>query len=187
MHSFEEKKAVMRSPVRTIFFVVSLLVFIPQVKATVVDSSFNGFTIKNEYVIKALPDSVFKYFYRDISSWWSGLHTFSGSAGNLIIQPKANGCFCEKLANGGSVRHLTVIYVDPPNSIRFSGGLGPLQNLAVDGVMNVTFTADEGGTQMTVTYTVGGYSPTSIGSLAPMVDRVLGEQFGALKKYAEGK
>jgi uncharacterized protein YndB with AHSA1/START domain len=167
------------------FFVVSLLVFIPQVKAVVVDSSFYGFTIKNEYVIKALPDSVFKYFYRDISSWWSGLHTFSGSAGNLIIQPKANGCFCEKLTSGGSVRHLTVIYVDPPNLIRFSGGIGPLQSMAVDGVMNVSFVAEDGGTKMTVTYTVGGYSPTSVGSLAPMVDRVLGEQFAGLKRFAE--
>ena len=157
------------------------------VKATIVDSSFNGFTVRNEYVIKSLPDSVFRYFYRDITQWWSGLHTFSGSAGNLIIQPKANGCFCEKLSNGGSVRHMTVIYVNPPEVIRLAGGLGPLQEMAVEGIMTVQFKAEEGSTKMTVTYTVGGYAATSVGALAPIVDKVIGQQFDGLKRFAEGK
>jgi uncharacterized protein YndB with AHSA1/START domain len=183
-----EKNIEMKALSKSLLILAMLILFTPLLaKAAVVDSSSYGFTVRNEYVIKSIPDSVFRYFYRDVSSWWSGLHTFSGSAGNLIIQPKANGCFCEKLNNGGSVRHMTVIYVDPPNIIRFTGGLGPLQGMAVDGIMTINFKAEEGSTRLTVTYTVGGYSPTSLGSLAPMVDRVIGEQFEGLKTFAEGK
>lgn len=154
-------------------------------KAEIVDSSYSGFTVKHEYSIKTVPDSLFKYFYRDISLWWSSLHTFSGNAANMIIQPKANGCFCEKLADGGSVRHMTVIYSAPGKEIRLIGGIGPLQGMAVNGVMTLEMEPGEGGTKLTVVYTVGWYSTKSLGSIAPMVDRVVGEQFAALKAFAE--
>ena len=42
--------------------------------------------------------------------WWDPSHTWSGSAKNLTFEPKAGGCFCEKLADGGSVQHGRVIY-----------------------------------------------------------------------------
>jgi uncharacterized protein YndB with AHSA1/START domain len=155
--------------------------------AEVTDSSYYGFTIKNEYLIKALPDSLYKYIYRDIGLWWSPLHTFSGNAANMILQPKANGCFCEKLADGGSVRHMTVIYAGPGKMLRLSGGLGPLQGMAVDAVMTIELKKTDDGTALTVTYSVGGYLKGGLAGFAPVVDRMLAEQFEGLKRFAEGR
>jgi len=155
--------------------------------AEVTDSSFYGFTVKSEYAIKALPDSLYKYIYRDIGLWWSPLHTFSGNAANLVLQPKANGCFCERLADGGSVRHMTVIYAEPGRVLRLSGGLGPLQEMPVDGIMTITLKQTDAGTALAMTYSVGGYVRGGLAGLAPIVDRVLGEQFEGLKRFAEGR
>lgn len=176
----------MKAILKTVFAsAVLFALWTNQAVAAITDSSFYGFTVKHEYVVKAHPDSLYSWFHRDISRWWSPLHTFSGNSVNLIIQPKANGCFCEKLKDGGSVRHMTVINAAPGRMIRMSGGIGPLQEMAVNGVLTVNLKETEGGTAMTMTYAVGGYAATSLGALAPVVDRVLGEQFGALKRYAE--
>jgi hypothetical protein len=176
----------MKTVVKTVILVVLVsTAFAFRSKGEIVDSSYYGFTVKHEYSVKTVPDSLFKYFYRDIGLWWSSLHTFSGNAANMIIQPKANGCFCEKLADGGSVRHMTVIYVEPGKVVRMIGGLGPLQDMAVNGVMTLNMKPEEGGTKLTVTYTVGGYYAMSLASLAPKVDRVVGDQFEALKVFAE--
>lgn len=156
-------------------------------RAEITDSSFYGFTVKHEYVVKANPDSLYKYIYRDVSLWWSPLHTFSGNAANLIMQPKANGCFCEKLADGGSVRHMTVIYTEPGKVLRLEGALGPLQEMAVNGVLTLEVKSEGEGSLLKFSYTVGGYSATSIAKLAPIVDRVLVEQFDGLKRFAEAK
>ena len=169
---------------------ILFLVFVTGIsvsRAEIIDSSSYGFTVRHEYLVKTVPDSLYLYFYRDISQWWSSMHTFSGNAVNLILQPKANGCFCEKLKDGGSAKHMTVIYAEPGSVIRLSGGLGPLQGMAVNGVLTVEIKAEGGSAKMIMTYVVGGYSATSIGSLAPKVDRVLGEQFAALKHFAESR
>jgi hypothetical protein len=55
------------------------------------------------------------------------MHTFSGDAHNLSIDDKATGCFCEKLASGGGVRHMEVVCADPGKKLVLSGALGPLQ------------------------------------------------------------
>jgi hypothetical protein len=55
------------------------------------------------------------------SDWWNPTHTFSSDAHNLSIDDKAMGCFCEKLASGGSVHHLEVVYADPGQKLVFSG------------------------------------------------------------------
>ena len=64
----------------------------------------------------------------DVGLWWDSSHTFSGNAENLSIDDKAGGCFCENLENGGSVRHLEVVFVDPGKTLRMIGGLGPLSS-----------------------------------------------------------
>ena len=45
---------------------------------------------------------------RDIGDWWNPAHTFSGNAHNISIDEKPMGCFCEKLARQGGVRHMEV-------------------------------------------------------------------------------
>jgi uncharacterized protein YndB with AHSA1/START domain len=154
-------------------------------KAEVTDSTFYGFTVKTELTVRQNPDSLFKYLVRDVGLWWDPQHTFSGSATNLIIQPKANGCFCERLENGGSVRHMTIVFVEPGKILRMTGGMGPLQGMAVEGAMTFQFKPSGAETVLTLTYIVGGYAPGGMAKLAPMVDQVLDEQMQRLRVYAE--
>jgi uncharacterized protein YndB with AHSA1/START domain len=155
-----------------------------EIYASVTDTSFYGFTSKQVLVIKASPDTLYRTF-TDIGRWWDPEHTYSGKAANLSLEPFAGGCFCELLANGGGVHHMTVLYVDPGKIIRLEGGLGPLQAMAVTGIMTVLFTKIPEGTKLTITYTVGGYSPGGLVKLASAVDNVLGLQVTRLKEVAE--
>lgn len=111
------------------------------------------------------------------------MHTFSGDSHNLS---KAMGCFCEKLADGGSVRHLEVVYADPGKQLVFSGALGPLQSIAAAGSMTIQLDGAAGaGTKLGVVYTVAGYLPAGMNTWAAPVDSVLTKQFTRLKSLVE--
>lgn len=77
--------------------------------AEVADSSASGFTIKTTLSIQAAPDEVYRQLIH-VGDWWDSVHTFSRDAHNLSIEERAGGCFCEKLPNGGGVRHLEVLF-----------------------------------------------------------------------------
>ncbi|HEX7915316.1 MAG TPA: hypothetical protein VF497_06160, partial [Rudaea sp.] len=62
-----------------------------------------------------------------VARWWDSNHTYSGNASNLSLDARAGGCWCEQLADGGSVQHMTVLTAMPGRMLRLSGGLGPLQ------------------------------------------------------------
>lgn len=171
---------------RTILIPLFMLLFI-HAEATVTDSSYYGFTVRQDAIIQAFPDSIYKYFVLDIGKWWDSEHTWSGHAENLIIQPKANGCFCEKLDRGGSVKHMTVVFVEPGKVLRMEGGLGPLQLLAVQGTFTFEIIPTLPTSRVVIIYTVGGYSPTGLGHLAPLVDRMLGDQLRRFKEYADAR
>jgi len=155
--------------------------------AAVVDSSAYGFTLKFEHASVLPADSLFIWFTRDIGRWWNPDHTWSGKAENLYIEPVANGCFCEKLEPAGSVRHLEVVFVQPGKTLRMTGGLGPLQMMALAGSLTFSLSSDPAKPAISLSYTVGGYFPGGIAAWIPIVDRVLGEQFGRFVKYCEGK
>jgi hypothetical protein len=159
------------------------LIMVFRANAAVIDSSFYGFTVKQEVILKGSPMEVYNKMYRDIGKWWSSDHTFSGKASNLSIDATAGGCFCEKLDDGGSVRHMMVVYADPGKMLRLQGGLGPLQALAVTGTITFSFTESGEDTKLTCSYAVGGYSPGGIRKLAPIVDMVLGQQLKNLQKF----
>jgi len=156
-------------------------------QAAITDSSFYGFTVRHEVTITCFPDSIFKYLILDVGKWWDPEHTWSGNSANLVIQSKANGCFCEKLDNNGSVKHMSVVFVDPGKVLRMEGALGPLQLLAVKGTLTFEIIPSLPISRFIVIYTVGGYSPTGLQHIAPMVDKMLGEQIKRLKAYAEAK
>ncbi len=162
-----------------------LLVF--RAGAAITDSSYYGFTVKHEVTISCHPDSIYKYLVTDIGKWWNPEHTWSGKSSNLMIQPKANGCFCEKLDNNGSVRHMSVVFVQPGKILRMEGGLGPLQMLAVQGTITFEIIPSLPVSRVTVIYSVGGYSPAGLSHIAPMVDQMLGDQLKRLQAYAELK
>jgi hypothetical protein len=119
------------------------------------------------------------------SHWWSPVHTFSKSAANLSLDPRAGGCWCEKLPGGGSAQHLMVFAVMPGEALVLRGALGPMQGLGVDGALTVHLKAAGDGTDVSVSYNVGGYLKDGLAAFAGPVDMVLGEQFGRLKAQVE--
>jgi hypothetical protein len=164
---------------------LSLFGFLPAF-AEVADSGAGGFTIKESFNIHSTPEEVYRRMVRNVGDWWSSQHTFSGDSGNLSIDDKPLGCFCEKLSHGGGVRHMEVIYAAPGERLRMSGALGPLQPTAATGTMDIHLSSGaDGGTTVDVTYTVSGYLPKGLDSWARPVDGVLHEQFSRLKGYVE--
>ena len=146
----------------------------------------NGFEVASAATIAAPPERVYAAL-GDIGRWWGPSHTFSRDASNLSIELKAGGCFCERLKDGGSVQHMTVVYAAPGVGLRLRGALGPLQVEGVDGALSWALKPAAGGTAFTQSYVVGGYIRSGMQQWAPRVDRVLDEQLQRLKSYVEGK
>ena len=147
----------------------------------------SGFVTRHTAVVDATPQEAWDRLIEP-SGWWSGVHSFSGDAENLTLDPRAGGCFCEMLPVGpgrsvpGSVRHMNVIFVDPGTAMRLSGALGPLQSEAVDGVLTITLKPVEGGTRILFEYVVGGTMRYGVAQIGPAVDRVIGEQLTRLSE-----
>lgn len=152
--------------------------------AEVVDAQSNGFQVKRVAVLNAPADKVYAALAQP-SQWWSKDHTWSGAATNLSLAPMAGGCFCEKLTNGGSVLHMTVVYAQPGQALRLYGALGPLQMSGAAGHLGWTLSEKDGKTTLTQTYDVGGYMKGGLDKIAPGVDSVLGEQLDRFKAYVE--
>ncbi|MGH8244442.1 MAG: ATPase, partial [Steroidobacteraceae bacterium] len=64
--------------------------------------------------------------------------------------------------------------------------LGPLQEMAVAGVITVEMDEKDGATVMVVTHRVSGDASHKLDQLAPIVDQVNGVQFGNLAEAAAG-
>lgn len=150
----------------------------------VVDSAANGFTVRTTLTIRASPDEVYRKLVHNVGEWWDSAHTFSQDAHNLSIDEKPMGCFCEKLKSG-AVRHMEVVNFVPGRTLVMSGGLGPLQSMAVAASLSVALSPADGGTKLEMTYALAGYSPQGMDALAPAVDSVLADQFTRLKNYIE--
>jgi len=153
-------------------------------QAEVVDAQPNGFQVKRTAVLNAPAAKVYAALAQP-SQWWSKDHTWSGSSANLSLAPMGGGCFCEKLPNGGSVMHMTVVYAQPGQALRLSGALGPLQMSGATGHLAWTLSETGGKTTLTQTYDVGGYMKGGLDKIAPAVDQVLSAQFDRLTAYLE--
>lgn len=153
--------------------------------ADVLSSSVSGFVVRSEANIGAGPDSVYHALVVRIAGWWDPAHTFSGDSRNLSLDPRPGGCFCEKLPNGGGVRHLEVVYVSPGETLRLVGAMGPLQGEGLAGSMTWGLQGMGDSTKVELTYGVGGYFPGDLQEIAPIVDAVLRAQLLRLKMYVE--
>ena len=153
--------------------------------AEITDSSANGFTVRGSLNVKAAPADVYSKFMHNVGDWWNPDHTFSHNPHNLSIEEKAGGCFCEKMPDGGGVRHLEIVNFSPGKQVVLTGALGPLQSIAATGSMTVRFAPADGGTKLEVLYTVTGYLPAGMNTWAGPVEGVLKEQFERLKNYVE--
>jgi uncharacterized protein YndB with AHSA1/START domain len=144
-------------------FSLAILVLTPSwAKSEVADASANGFTVKIALRIQAPPEDVYRRLIQNVGDWWSSEHTYSGSSHNLSIEAKPTGCFCEKLPNEGSVRHMEVVMLVPGKALGLTGALGPLQLIAATGNLGIQLSPTDGGTRLDVTYAVAGYLPAGM-------------------------
>lgn len=154
--------------------------------AAVLDAGTNGFTVKCAAVVPGAPADAYEKLV-DVGNWWVAEHTWSGKSENLSIDARPGGCFCEKLENGGGVRHAEVVYADPGKTLRLSGELGPFQALGVSGALTFSFFPNPtGGTRVEMTYAVGGFLAGGFEALAPIVDEVNAGQLSSFAKHAGG-
>jgi hypothetical protein len=151
-----------------------------QLSAELTRSGEQAFTVEHGITTTAAPYVAWRTLTAHIDQWWNPAHSWSGDAANLYMKTERGGCFCERLPGDGHVEHLRIIYLAPGAEIRFSGALGPLQTMAVDGRMLWKIEAVEGGSQVTFTYHVFGHPEGGLAGIAPAVDGVIGEQLQRL-------
>jgi hypothetical protein len=151
-------------------------------RAEVTDKSPAGFEVTEKVTVAAAPAKVYAAVLTP-SGWWDSGHSYSGDARNFTVD-LATGCWCEKLPNG-FVRHMTLVFADGRSLIRFFGGLGPMQSTGAAGHLAFALKPAGAGTELIVTYDVGGYAKGGLEAYAAPVDKVLGDQVARLKRYAE--
>ena len=157
---------------------VAIVLISPTAPAAVVASGVGGFIIRDEVVYPGERAAAWQRLVR-IQDWWSSAHTYSGNSANLSMSLRPGGCWCEKLPNGGFVRHMDVVLVIPGETLSVTGGLGPLQAMGATGALTFTLKDGAKGTTVIAEYAVTGYSAGGIGQLAAPVDEVLAEQLAS--------
>jgi uncharacterized protein YndB with AHSA1/START domain len=141
-----------------------------------------GFEVEAKAVVAATPAETYFMLGR-IDEWWDKSHTYSGNSANLRLRLKVGGCLCERIPDGkGEIEHMRVIYTRPGVTLRLQGGLGPLQELGVAGVLTWSLKPVPGGTEEVQTYRVGGYVKGGADKLAPIVDMVMAAQLAGLQR-----
>ena len=120
--------------------------------------------MRNVAHIAAHPSRVYNAAVDLLGRWWNPAHSFSNNAQTSHWRLDQADVFANRLANG-SAAHLTVAYFVAQQEVRFTGGLGPLQQTGVAGSMIWKLTEVAGGTQFEWSYTVGGYMPGGLGPL----------------------
>jgi uncharacterized protein YndB with AHSA1/START domain len=140
----------------------------------------DGALIEHRFQIAATPAVAWQALVHP-ERWWPADHTWSGVPGNLSLSAEAGGCFCERWA-GGSAEHARVVMTRPGELLRMRGSLGPLQDMALTGVLTVTLAAKGDGTEAVVTYRLSGDPSHELDGFVAAVDQVIGLQFGSFAK-----
>jgi uncharacterized protein YndB with AHSA1/START domain len=155
-------------------------------RAEVATVAANGFTVRESVHISAPAQAVYQALLQP-ARWWSPAPTFSQDARNLTLEARAGGCFCERLQNGGSVQHLIVVMVQPGKLLILRGALGPFQSQGVDGALTWSVTGTGPQSELTLTYTLGGFVslPGGFEEWAPKVDAMLSEQVHRLQSLLQ--
>ena len=109
--------------------------------------------------------------------YWPADHTWSGKRESLSIDPVAGGCYCERW-DGGSAVHGRVVMAVPGKSLVLNAALGPFLEMAISGILAIKLEERDGVTTAVMTYRVSGDAEHKLDQLAPIVDQILGLQFG---------
>ena len=163
--------------------IAGLLALVPALAVAEVKSATpDSMLIEQRYVIAAPASKVWDSLLHP-ERWWPADHTWSGKRENLRLSADVGGCFCERW-DGNAVEHGRVIMVMPGKLLRLDAALGPLQEMAISGVITVSLEEKDGATTMLVTHRVSGDPTHKLDALAPVVNQVNGQQFGALATEA---
>jgi uncharacterized protein YndB with AHSA1/START domain len=149
--------------------------------AELLQSSTDGAIIEHRFQIPAPPQVAWAALMHP-EKWWPADHTWSGDPSHLQLDGQAGGCFCERWA-ASSAEHGRVVMSRPGELLRIRGAFGPLQELAVTAVLTVQLAAKDGGTEATVTYRLSGDASHKLDAFVPVVDQVIGLQFGSWARY----
>ena len=162
---------------RLIFCLSLLGMLTTTANAEVIKSATDGFIVQHSVVIDHDSARVFQVMTSQVGDWWDPAHSFSNNADNMLID---QDCFCERW-NGNLVRHLdTTIWLEN-SKVVMQGGLGPLKELGLSGVMVWSLAPNRGsGTVVSWKYHVFGFSEAGLAGLATAVDGVLNEQIERL-------
>lgn len=150
------------------------------VLAAVTESDDGGFVSAHQVEIAASPTRVFEALVAEVGEWWDPEHTYTGDAGNMTFNEFP--ALWERFSDEGFVRHMAIDMVRPPKTLRLSGGLGPLQPLAVTGSMTFDLVLVAEGTRLSYRYVVNG---RRLQEWAGPVDRVMAGQLARLRRYVE--
>ena len=175
------------TPMKTPFVAFAMAVSLGSpAGAAVKETHENSFTIEAMVTATRPPALVYRDLVR-VALWWDPAHTWSGSARNLRIEARAGGCFCERLPGGGSVEHARIVFAQPGKQLRMVGAFGPLQEMAVVGVLTFKLEPEASGTRITMTYRLSGALTLESTKLAPAVDQVMVGQLARLASMASGR
>jgi hypothetical protein len=148
--------------------------------AAVVVEAPTTFVVRHERAIGA-PGASLVPALEHVAAWWDAEHTFSGNATNLRLDLRPGGCLCETWP-GGFVEHLHVVYANP-GIVRFTGAMGPLQELAIAGVLTFAIREADGRTMLVLTYRASGADAKSLERWPSLVDAMLGGVADRLAGY----
>ena len=148
--------------------------------AAVLESDAGGFVSAHEVEIAAPRARVFEALVAEVGVWWDPAHTYTGDASNMTFSEFP--ALWERFSDEGFVRHMAIDMVRPPATLRLSGGLGPLQPLAVTGSMTFELEDAGKGTKLAYRYLVNG---RGLQDRAGPVDRVMVGQLERLRRYVE--
>lgn len=153
--------------------------------ADIVSASPNGFEVRQTVPLAVTPEVAFSSF-GSLPAWWDPAHTYSKKAENLSLTLTPGGCLCERF-DGAGIEHLHVVYVDPGKHIIFTGALGPLLSMAVNGVLDVQIKSAAGGSVLTLDYRASGFYNGGADKIAPAVDGMLAGQMKRFRAYATAR
>jgi len=180
-----KRPSLRRSAIAAAAVCTGLSVLAPAADAEVAARSTSGFLLKASALVSGTPQAAYERAVGAIDRWWDPAHTYSGRSANLSLEPRAGGCFCERLDGGGSVQHLTVGFLQPGRTVRLLGGLGPLQSLAASGALTWQFEPVAEQTRVTWTYRVTGLEPDGVAAMASAVDQVISGQLVRLGRFID--
>ena len=108
------------------------------------DSLIRELNIRQEVLIRAPVDRVFKGLTVQIGEWWS--HSYKDDRKGIYLEPKLGGRFYEDWGDGQGAIYASVSAIESPRMLRLTGPMG--MNFPVVGV--IEFLLEERGSSTLV-------------------------------------